>query len=51
MKAIDRIMQAYCRTHILTEDQQQQVRGELSKFIQELLLGKQPRINSPKDTK
>lgn len=42
MRAIDRIMRAYSRTHTLTDDQQQQVRAELSKFIHELLLGKRP---------
>lgn len=39
MKAIDRVMRAYSRTRTLTEDQQQLVRGELSKFIQELIVG------------
>jgi hypothetical protein len=42
MKAIDRVMRAYLQTRSLTDEQEQQVRGELSSFIQELLLGKQP---------
>ena len=43
MKAIDRVMRAYSRTRTLTEDQQQLVRGELSKFIQELIVGQKAR--------
>lgn len=44
MKAIDRVMRAYCRTHVLTEEQQQQVRAELSEFIQELIMGQKPAV-------
>ncbi|MBA2402495.1 MAG: hypothetical protein H0V72_28145 [Bradyrhizobium sp.] len=40
MKAIDRVMAAYSRTHQLTEEQARQVRQELSIFIEELLAGK-----------
>lgn len=43
MKAIDRVMRAYSRTRTLTEDQQQLVRGELSKFIQKLIVGQKTR--------
>jgi hypothetical protein len=48
MKAIDRIMRAYSRTHTLTDDEHLQVRGELSKFVQDLLVGKQPVDENPK---
>ena len=41
MRAIDRVMRAYSCTHKLTDEQHQQVRGELSKFIRELMLGGQ----------
>jgi hypothetical protein len=41
MRAIDRVMRAYSRTHRLTDEQHLQVRGELSKFIRELMLGGQ----------
>ena len=37
MKAIDRVMIAYTRTHRLTEAQAIMVRKELSAFIDELL--------------
>lgn len=40
MKAIDRVMTAYGRTHQLTEEQASLVRRELSAFIEELLAGK-----------
>ena len=40
MKAIDRVMTAYGRTHRLTEAQTRLVRQELSAFIDELLAGK-----------
>lgn len=40
MKAIDRVMAAYGRTHQLTEEQARLVRQELSVFIEELLAGK-----------
>jgi len=40
MKAIDRVMKAYSRTHQLTEAQTRLVRRELSAFIDELLAGK-----------
>jgi hypothetical protein len=40
MKAIDRVMTAYSRTHRLTEAQTRLVRQELSAFIDELLTGK-----------
>lgn len=40
MKAIDRVMVAYGRTHRLTEAQTRLVRQELSAFIDELLAGK-----------
>jgi hypothetical protein len=41
MRAVDRVMRAYSRVHKLTDEQHQQVRGELSKFIRELMLGGQ----------
>lgn len=41
MKAIDRVMTAYGRTHRLTEAQTSLVRRELAIFIDELLAGKQ----------
>ena len=40
MKAIDRVMKAYGRTHQLTEAQAVMVRKELSVFIEELLAEK-----------
>ncbi len=40
MKAIDRVMKAYSRTHQLTEAQTTMVRQELSAFIDQLLAGK-----------
>jgi len=40
MKAIDRVMAAYGRTHKLTEEQAKLVRQELSVFIEQLLEGK-----------
>jgi hypothetical protein len=40
MKAIDRIMLAYERKHLLTAEQAQRVRSELSTFIHELMYGK-----------
>jgi hypothetical protein len=40
MRAIDRVMAAYSRTHPLTEEQASLVRQELSVFIEELLAGK-----------
>jgi hypothetical protein len=40
MKAIDRVMTAYSRTHQLTEAQTSLVRQELSAFIDDLLAGK-----------
>ncbi|MGH6711043.1 MAG: hypothetical protein ACREEK_18975 [Bradyrhizobium sp.] len=40
MRAIDRVMAAYSRTHQLTEEQARLVRQELSAFIEELLAGK-----------
>ena len=40
MRAIDRVMAAYSRTHPLTEEQARLVRQELSVFIEELLAGK-----------
>jgi hypothetical protein len=42
MKAIDRVMRAYSRTHQLTEAQTAMVRQDLSAFIDELLAGKKP---------
>jgi hypothetical protein len=42
MRAIDRVMRAYSRTHQLTEAQTIMVRQELSAFIDELLAGKKP---------
>jgi hypothetical protein len=41
MRVVDRVMRAYSRTHKLTDEQHQQVRGELAKFIRELMLGGQ----------
>jgi hypothetical protein len=40
MKAIDREMSAYSRTHPLNAAQSLRVRAELSAFIEELRLGK-----------
>jgi hypothetical protein len=40
MKAIDRVMNAYLRTRKSTEQEAARVRAELSKFIDELMLGK-----------
>ena len=40
MKAIDRVMAAYIRTHQLTDEQAALVRQELTVFIDELLAGK-----------
>jgi hypothetical protein len=51
MKAIDRVMRAYLQTRSLTDEQQQQVRGELSSFIQDLLLGKQPASDTANDVR
>jgi hypothetical protein len=42
MKAVDRIMAAYARTHKLTEAQADMVRKELSLFIDHLLFDEQP---------
>ena len=39
MKAIDRVMRAYAMTRQLTDGQADLVRRELSKFIDQLLLG------------
>ena len=44
-------MRAYSRTHTLTDDQQKLVRGELSSFIQELLLGKKSAATAVRDNK
>jgi hypothetical protein len=49
MKAIDRVMQAYSRSRKLTDAEYQQVRNELSNFIQELMLGKQQSIGESKN--
>ena len=40
MKLIDRVMNAYTRTHKLTEEDALRVKIELSKFIDELMFGK-----------
>jgi len=50
MRAIDRVMRAYSRTHKLTDEQHQEVRGELSKFIRELMLGGQSTEGTRKET-
>jgi hypothetical protein len=44
MEAVDRVMRAYSKTRDLTEEQAAVARGELSKFIDELMFGtiKQP---------
>lgn len=39
MKAIDRLMRAYGLTRQLTDEQADLVRRELSKFIDQLMLG------------
>lgn len=51
MKAIDRVMRAYSRTRSLTDSQQQLVRGELSKFIQELVIGQKVIAEELRDQK
>jgi len=48
MRAVDRVMRAYTRTHKLTDEQHQQVRDELSKFIRELMLVGLPTDGKPK---
>jgi hypothetical protein len=42
MKAIDRVMAAYAKVHKVTDEQTELVRGELSRFIDQLLYGRQP---------
>jgi hypothetical protein len=42
MKAIDRVMVAYAKTHKQTDAQNNMVRLELSFFIDQLLDGRQP---------
>jgi hypothetical protein len=42
MKAIDRVMAAYAKTHKLTDEQAEAVRTELSLFIEQLLDGPMP---------
>ena len=42
MKAIDRVMAAYAKTHKLTDEQAEAVRTELSLFIEQLLDGLMP---------
>jgi hypothetical protein len=42
MKAIDRVMAAYAKVHKVTDEQTEVVRGELSRFIDQLLYGRQP---------
>lgn len=37
MKAIDRVMAAYAKTHKLSDEQAETVRSELSRFIDQLL--------------
>ena len=49
MKAIDRVMRAYQRTRKLTDEDASLVRAELSKFIDELMLGKKSTIAEPKN--
>lgn len=46
MRAIERVMEAYRRTHNLTEEQAGMVREELSRFIDEMIAGRLPQ--SPK---
>jgi hypothetical protein len=48
MKAIDRVMAAYAKTHKLTDEQAEAVRTELSLFIEQLLDG--PSQTAPKIT-
>jgi hypothetical protein len=43
MKPIDRVMSAYLKTRKLTEDEASRVRAELSRFIDELMFGKETR--------
>ena len=42
MKAIDRVMAAYAKTHKLTDEQTEAVRKELSLFIDRIVDGKMP---------
>jgi hypothetical protein len=42
MKAIDRVMAAYAKTHKLTDEQSEAVRRELSLFIDQFLDGHMP---------
>jgi hypothetical protein len=46
MNAVDRVMRAYAKNRNLTEDQANLVRRELSKFIDQLMLG---RPSAPSD--
>ncbi len=47
MKAVDRVMIAYCRPHRLTEAEAELLRKELSSFIDELLERKLPASKGP----